>query len=74
MILTDPSTLKYLTSLKVPIVGPMLQSESLYSNFWGGMSPKYYYVRTEEYKEIVKHEKTGEFMWVSDILVQSDTL
>uniref|UniRef100_A0A336MPN9 CSON004334 protein n=1 Tax=Culicoides sonorensis TaxID=179676 RepID=A0A336MPN9_CULSO len=60
-ILTEPNTLKYLTSLKLPIVAPMLQSESLYTNFWGGMSPNYYYVRTEEYKDIIKHEKIGEF-------------
>ncbi|XP_063708148.1 glycosyltransferase 25 family member [Culicoides brevitarsis] len=62
VILTEPSTLRYLTSLKLPIVGPLLQSESLYSNFWGGMTPKYYYVRTEEYTEIMKYEKMGEFV------------
>lgn len=39
----------------------MLKSEAWYSNFWGGMSEYYYYVRTDEYKEILGLEKVGQF-------------
>ncbi len=39
----------------------MLFSGSMYSNFWGGMTTWYYYLRTDEYAEILNKEKTGCF-------------
>lgn len=45
----------------MPIVSPMLRSESLYSNYWCAMSEDYYYKRTEEYNEIYNNQKTGVF-------------
>uniref|UniRef100_A0A8D8E144 Glycosyltransferase 25 family member n=1 Tax=Culex pipiens TaxID=7175 RepID=A0A8D8E144_CULPI len=61
VFLTNPKTLTKLVSLSLPIVAPMLLSDGLYSNFWCGMTPDYYYERTEEYKEILNYGKTGEF-------------
>lgn len=45
----------------MPIVAPMLRSESLYSNYWCGMSDDYYYKRTDEYHEIYNSQKIGVF-------------
>lgn len=39
----------------------MLTTGSLYSNFWGGMSTTYYYVRTDEYKQILDRKVIGCF-------------
>ncbi|KPU73184.1 uncharacterized protein Dana_GF26781 [Drosophila ananassae] len=61
VMLTSQDTLTKLTQLRLPIVAPMLLSESLYSNFWCGMSEEYYYQRTDEYKEIYHLKKVGSF-------------
>lgn len=61
VMLTSKDTLTKLTQLRLPIVAPMLLSESLYSNFWCGMSEEYYYQRTDEYKEIYHLKKVGSF-------------
>ncbi|XP_030371927.1 glycosyltransferase 25 family member [Scaptodrosophila lebanonensis] len=61
VLLTAPQALKSLTSLRLPIVAPMLLSEGLYSNFWCGMTSDYYYQRTDEYKEIYYVKKEGVF-------------
>lgn len=82
VFLSRPSTLRELIALNVPIVAPMLQSDGLYSNFWGGMTPEYYYQRTDEYKSIYSYERRGQFnvpMVHSAVLVnlndkRSDTL
>jgi len=58
-ILND-QTLRALVMKKERIVAPLLLSGGLYSNFWGGMR-EYYYVRTEEYKEILDRKKLGCF-------------
>lgn len=60
----------------------MLISEGLYSNFWGGMTPDYYYQRTDEYKSIYNFDQQGQFdvpMVHSAVLInlkdkRSDTL
>lgn len=44
-----------------PVVSPMLDSLSMYSNYWCGMGVDYYYRRTEEYKPIRDREKKGCF-------------
>ncbi|XP_055592223.1 glycosyltransferase 25 family member [Uranotaenia lowii] len=61
VLLTNRKSLMKLVHLNLPIVAPMLQSEGLYSNFWCGMTSDYYYQRTDEYKEILNYEKTGQF-------------
>lgn len=38
----------------------MLQSGGMYSNFWGGIENNYY-VRTEEYTDIIERKKMGCF-------------
>ncbi|CAG7838617.1 unnamed protein product [Allacma fusca] len=58
--IVDPQTLRRLISKKKDIVAPMLSSGGLYSNFWGGMQ-NYYYVRTDDYKEILDRKKSGCF-------------
>lgn len=60
VFLTDNQALKKLVNLNLPIVAPMLESQSLYTNFWGGMRENYYYKRTHEYLMIKKREKIGE--------------
>jgi len=42
-----------------PVVAPMLDSLSLYSNYWSGMGVDYYYRRTDEYVPIREREKKG---------------
>ncbi|XP_026843806.1 glycosyltransferase 25 family member [Drosophila persimilis] len=61
VLLTSQQALRTLTALRLPIVAPMLLSESLYSNFWCGMTEEYYYQRTDEYKEIYHVKKQGSF-------------
>lgn len=39
----------------------MLLSDGLYSNFWCGMTPEYYYQRTDEYKDIYNYVQRGQF-------------
>jgi len=39
----------------------MLKSDGMYSNFWCGMTEEYYYLRTEDYKPILQHERIGCF-------------
>jgi len=53
-------TLKSLVSKNKDVVAPMLLSGSMYSNFWGGMDG-YYYLRTDEYQEILDMKKLGCF-------------
>lgn len=43
------------------IVAPMLKSDGLYSNFWYGMTEDYYYLRTDDYKQVLELEKMGCF-------------
>lgn len=59
--LTKPDVLKTLIAYNRPIIAPMLVSDSLYSNFWGGMTSDFYYQRTQEYKDIYNFEKRGIF-------------
>uniref|UniRef100_A0A336M109 CSON006145 protein n=1 Tax=Culicoides sonorensis TaxID=179676 RepID=A0A336M109_CULSO len=61
IFLTNPSTITRLIQLKLPIVAPLMKTESLYANFWGGMRENHFYLRTDEYMTIKKYEKTGEF-------------
>ncbi|XP_026742852.1 glycosyltransferase 25 family member [Trichoplusia ni] len=62
VFLTNPATLKVLVSKELEIVAPMLISDGLYSNFWCGMTDRYYYLRTDDYKPIQKRENLGCFV------------
>lgn len=48
-------------SNNMTVFAPMLDSLGAYSNFWGGISEKGYYVRTPEYMEIIERQKRGSF-------------
>ncbi|XP_026761081.2 glycosyltransferase 25 family member [Galleria mellonella] len=61
VFLTEKSTLKALVSKNMTVVSPMLKSDGLYSNFWCGMTEKFYYQRTEDYEPILSREKQGCF-------------
>lgn len=39
----------------------MLTTDSMYSNFWCGMTSSYYYKRTEEYEQILNRKNIGCF-------------
>lgn len=43
------------------VIAPMLDSLGTYSNFWGGISNKGYYVRTPDYMELIERQKVGVF-------------
>lgn len=77
VFLTNRRTLRHLVALDLPIVAPMLKSEAMYSNFWCGMNEEYYYVRTEDYKEILGYTKIGQFsvpMVHSAVLINVDMI
>lgn len=82
VLITRPTTLRELIEFNVPIIAPMLVSEGLYSNFWAGMTPEYYYQRTDEYKFIYNFDRQGQYdvpMVHSAVLInlndkRSDTL
>uniref|UniRef100_A0A8D8Q9H1 Glycosyltransferase 25 family member n=1 Tax=Cacopsylla melanoneura TaxID=428564 RepID=A0A8D8Q9H1_9HEMI len=59
VFLTNPDTLSLLISKNTTAVGPMLKSDGLYSNFWCGMSEKFYYKRTEDYEPILSKKRVG---------------
>ncbi|KAK2822138.1 hypothetical protein Q5P01_022203 [Channa striata] len=60
-LLTNPQVLNNLMAENLTLVAPMLESKSLYSNFWCGITPQGYYRRTPEYIPIRKWEKRGCF-------------
>ena len=43
-------------------MAPMLYSLGTYSNFWAGITPKGYYLRTDDYLPILKRQRLGEFV------------
>ncbi|NXC79997.1 GT252 galactosyltransferase, partial [Cercotrichas coryphoeus] len=68
-LLTNPQTLKLLIAENKTLVAPMLESRSLYSNFWCGITPQAelplwfqgYYKRTLEYPLIREWKRMGCF-------------
>ncbi|NXE62098.1 GT252 galactosyltransferase, partial [Calcarius ornatus] len=68
-LLTNPETLKLLIAENKTLVAPMLESRSLYSNFWCGITPQAapslwfqgYYKRTLEYPLIREWKRMGCF-------------
>ncbi|KAF5302672.1 hypothetical protein FQA39_LY10168 [Lamprigera yunnana] len=61
VFLTDPNVLNELISKDLTIVAPLLQSNGLYSNFWGAMTSDYYYERSEDYESILYRQSKGCF-------------
>ena len=59
--IVNPATLFKLIKKGKTITSPMLRSGGLYSNFWCGMTPDFYYLRTEEYSQILAKKKKGCF-------------
>lgn len=59
VFLTKSNTLRSLVFKNQTVVSPLLRSDGMYSNFWAGMTPEYYYIRTELYEPILFREKIG---------------
>ncbi|XP_036940548.1 procollagen galactosyltransferase 2-like [Acanthopagrus latus] len=60
-LLTNSQVLSEMIAENLTIVAPMLESKSLYSNFWCGVTPQGYYRRTPEYIPIRKWKRKGCF-------------
>ncbi|XP_072294846.1 procollagen galactosyltransferase 2 [Eucyclogobius newberryi] len=60
-LLTNPQVLKLLMAENLTVAAPMLESRSLYSNFWCGMTPQGYYKRTPDYQPIREWKRLGCF-------------
>ncbi|XP_033127179.1 procollagen galactosyltransferase 2-like isoform X2 [Anneissia japonica] len=59
--LENNETLKILISANKPMIAPMLESTTMYSNFWAGTNEYGYYRRTPEYSEILERNISGIF-------------
>uniref|UniRef100_A0A7N8XT15 Procollagen galactosyltransferase 2-like n=1 Tax=Mastacembelus armatus TaxID=205130 RepID=A0A7N8XT15_9TELE len=60
-LLTNRQVLTEMMAENLTLVAPMLESKSLYSNFWCGITPQGYYRRTPEYIPIRKWKRQGCF-------------
>ncbi|XP_061682147.1 procollagen galactosyltransferase 2 isoform X2 [Syngnathoides biaculeatus] len=60
-LLTNPRVLDLLIAENLTVAAPMLESRSLYSNFWCGMTPQGYYKRTPDYQPIREWKRLGCF-------------
>ncbi|XP_061895277.1 procollagen galactosyltransferase 2 isoform X2 [Entelurus aequoreus] len=60
-LLTNPRVLNLLIAENLTLVAPMMESRSLYSNFWCGMTPQGYYKRTPDYQPIREWKRQGCF-------------
>ncbi|XP_048457988.1 procollagen galactosyltransferase 2-like [Rhincodon typus] len=58
-LLTNEQTLNLMIAENLTVVGPMLDSNTLYSNFWCGMTPQGYYRRTPDYIPIREWKHKG---------------
>ncbi|XP_061593641.1 procollagen galactosyltransferase 2 [Cololabis saira] len=58
-LLTNPRVLDLLMAENLTLVAPMIESRSLYSNFWCGMTPQGYYKRTPDYQPIREWKRLG---------------
>uniref|UniRef100_A0A8C1RAG6 Procollagen galactosyltransferase 2-like n=2 Tax=Cyprinus carpio TaxID=7962 RepID=A0A8C1RAG6_CYPCA len=61
-LLTNPRVLDLMMAENFTLVAPMLDSRSLYSNFWCGITPQGYYKRTPDYQPIREWKRLGCFM------------
>ncbi|XP_027412228.1 inactive glycosyltransferase 25 family member 3 isoform X1 [Bos indicus] len=60
-ILTNNQTLRLLIEPGLPVVAPMLDSQTYYSNFWCGITPQGYYRRTADYFPTKNRQRRGCF-------------
>ncbi|XP_054912126.1 procollagen galactosyltransferase 2 isoform X2 [Poeciliopsis prolifica] len=60
-LLTNPRVLDLLMAENLTLVAPMMESRSLYSNFWCGVTPQGYYKRTPDYQPIREWKRLGCF-------------
>ncbi|XP_022615353.1 procollagen galactosyltransferase 2-like [Seriola dumerili] len=60
-LLTNPRVLNLMMAENMTLVAPMLESRSLYSNFWCGITPQGYYKRTPDYQPIREWKRLGCF-------------
>ncbi|XP_020821401.1 inactive glycosyltransferase 25 family member 3 isoform X1 [Phascolarctos cinereus] len=60
-ILTNNQTLKFLIGEGLPVVAPMLDSQTYYSNFWCDITPQGYYRRTPDYFPTKNRQRQGCF-------------
>ncbi|XP_060686107.1 procollagen galactosyltransferase 2-like isoform X1 [Hemiscyllium ocellatum] len=58
-LLTNEQTLNLMIAENLTVVAPMLDSNTLYSNFWCGMTPQGYYRRTPDYVPIREWKHKG---------------
>ncbi|KAJ8419001.1 hypothetical protein AAFF_G00005000 [Aldrovandia affinis] len=58
-LLTNPNVLTLMMAENLTLVAPMLESRSLYSNFWCGITPQGYYKRTPDYLPIREWKRLG---------------
>uniref|UniRef100_A0A2P2I1M3 Glycosyltransferase 25 family member-like n=1 Tax=Hirondellea gigas TaxID=1518452 RepID=A0A2P2I1M3_9CRUS len=62
VFITEPDLINILLEENVAIISPMIDSLGRYSNFWGGMSEEYWYVRTDQYMDILDRKEKGCFL------------
>nr|XP_006635346.1 PREDICTED: procollagen galactosyltransferase 2 [Lepisosteus oculatus] len=60
-LLSNPRVLSQLMAENLTLAAPMLDSRSLYSNFWCGITPQGYYKRTPDYVPIREWKRLGCF-------------
>ncbi|KAJ3599241.1 hypothetical protein NHX12_033204, partial [Muraenolepis orangiensis] len=60
-LLTNPQVLNLMMAENLTLVAPMMESRSLYSNFWCGITPQGYYKRTPDYQPIREWKRLGCF-------------
>ncbi|XP_029001624.1 procollagen galactosyltransferase 2 [Betta splendens] len=60
-LLTNPRVLNLMMAENLTLVAPMLESRSLYSNFWCGITPQGYYKRIPDYQPIREWKRLGCF-------------
>uniref|UniRef100_A0AAQ4QJ38 Collagen beta(1-O)galactosyltransferase 2b n=1 Tax=Gasterosteus aculeatus aculeatus TaxID=481459 RepID=A0AAQ4QJ38_GASAC len=58
-LLTNPRVLNLLMAENLTLAAPMLESRSLYSNYWCGVTPQGYYKRTPDYQPIREWKRLG---------------
>ncbi|KAF6022292.1 CERCAM [Bugula neritina] len=57
----DRNLLRHLISQDKPVIAPMMNSTSLYTNFWGAVTDDGFYKRSDDYLDILERFKTGTF-------------
>ncbi|GAB6023776.1 hypothetical protein CHUAL_008529 [Chamberlinius hualienensis] len=62
VLFTNNQTLNILMAQQKILIAPMLETLGAYSNYWCGMTEKYYYQRTADYMPILERKKKGCFV------------